>query len=173
MTSQSSTRTLADLPAGTRVFIDANIFIYHFTQTPLTAACTAFLQRVEAGSLQGITSVVAVTEVAHRLMILEAIQTHQLVSRTAVRKLKENSALVQKLTHYQRATAAIPTFGVQIEPVTFLHLQTAQKFSETIGLLTNDSLIAAVMQSLSLTDVASNDTDLAAVPGITSWKPQV
>ena len=84
MTSQSSTKTLADIPAGTRVSIDVNIFIYPFTQTPLTAACTVFLQPVEAGSLQGITSVVAVIEVAHRPMILEAIQTHQLASRTAV-----------------------------------------------------------------------------------------
>ncbi len=44
MSSLSSPRDLAALPSGTRVFIDANIFIYHFTHTPLTAACTAFLQ---------------------------------------------------------------------------------------------------------------------------------
>ena len=54
------------LPSGTHIFIDANILIYHFTQVPLTAACTAFLQRVETGDLHGVTSVVVLAEVAHR-----------------------------------------------------------------------------------------------------------
>lgn len=41
---------LAALPTGRAVAIDANIFIYHFTQSPLTAAYTGFLQRVKAVS---------------------------------------------------------------------------------------------------------------------------
>jgi len=85
MSSPSSPKDLALLPSGTRIFIDANIFIYHFTQVPLTAACTAFLQRVEAGDLHGITSLVVLAEVAHRRMILEAIRTFGFSSRTAVK----------------------------------------------------------------------------------------
>ena len=90
MSSQSSPKDLAALPSGSRVFIDANIFIYHFARSPLTASCTAFLQRVEVGELEGITSVVTLAEAAHRLMILEAIQTHGLHPNAAVRKLKED-----------------------------------------------------------------------------------
>jgi hypothetical protein len=44
---------LFTLPSGARIFIDANIFIYHFTDTPLTDACPTFLQRVEGDELQG------------------------------------------------------------------------------------------------------------------------
>ena len=88
MNSLSSPKDLAAFPSGHRAFIDANIFIYHFTQTPLTASCTAFLQRVEMGDIQGITSVAILAEVAHRLMILEAIRTLGFSSRTAVKKLK-------------------------------------------------------------------------------------
>jgi predicted nucleic acid-binding protein len=172
MNSPSSPKDLAILPSGVRVFIDANVFIYHFTQTPLTAACTAFLQRVETGDLHGITSTVILAEVAHRLMILEAIRTLGLSSRTAVKKLKENPDLVRQLSHYKVATERIPSFNVTIEPVTFAHLQTAQGFSTLHGLLTNDSLTAAVMQSLALTDVASNDPDLSVMPGLTIWRPQ-
>src|SRR5712692_2112272 len=172
MSSLSSPRDLAALPSGTRVFIDANIFIYHFTHTPLTAACTAFLQRVEAGDLQGITSVVILAEVAHRLMILEAIRTLGFSPRTAVKKLKEQPALVPQLSHYKVATEWIPSFNVDVEPVTFAHLRTAQSLSGLHGLLTNDSLTAAVMQALALTDVASNDPDLAVVSGLTIWQPK-
>jgi len=160
--SPSSPKDLATLPSGTRIFIDANIFIYHFTQVPLTAACTAFLQRVEAGDLHGVTSVVVLAEVAHRLMILEAIRTSGVSSRTAVKRLKENPTLVSQLSHY----------NVTVEPVTFAHLQTAQELSTLHGLLTNDSLTGAMAQSLALTDVASNDPDLTLIPGLTIWHPQ-
>lgn len=172
MSSQSSPKDLAAIPSGSRVFIDANIFVYHFTSTPLTAACTAFLKRVEVGELDGITSVITLAEVAHRLMILEAIRTHGLKPNVAVRKLKENPSLVQQLSDYRIATDMVSTFGVVVEVVTSTHLRTAQDFSATIGLLTNDSLTAAVMQSLSLTDLASNDADFSVVPGLTVWQPQ-
>lgn len=171
MNSPSSPRDLAALPSGTRIFIDANIFIYHFTQTPLTAACAAFLQRVEAGDLHGITSIVVLAEVAHRLMILEAIRTLGFSSRTAVKKLKENVDLVRQLSHYKVATTRIPSFNVAVEPVSFIHLETAQELSTRHGLLTNDSLTAAMVQTLAVTDVASNDPDLAVVPGLTVWRP--
>ena len=172
MSSQSSPKDLAAIPSGSRVFIDANIFVYHFTSTPLTAACTAFLKRVEVGDLTGITSVIALAEVAHRLMILEAIQTHGLKSNAAVRKLKENPSLVQQLSDYRVATDMVSTFNVAVEPVTSAHLHTAQEFSATGGLLTNDSLTAALMKSLSLTDLASNDPDFSVVPGLTVWQPK-
>jgi len=172
MSSRSSPRDLATLPSGSRVFIDANIFIYHFTRSPLTGACTAFLQRVEIGDIEGITSVVTLAEVAHRFMILEAIQTHGLHPHAAVRKLKENPALVQQLSHYKVVTAMVSSFNVLIEAVTVTHLRSAQEFSVTSGFLTNDSLTAAVMQSLTLTDLASNDPDFSVLPALTIWQPQ-
>ena len=172
MSSRSSPRDLATLPSGSRVFIDANIFIYHFTRSPLTPACTAFLQRVEIGDIEGITSVVALAEVAHRLMILEAIQKHGLQPHEAVRKLKGNPALVQQLSQYKVASELIPSFNVFIEAITAIHLRSAQEFSGTSGLLTNDSLTAAVMQSLTLTDLASNDPDFSVLPALTIWQPQ-
>ena len=172
MSSQSSPKDLAAIPSGSRVFIDANIFVYHFTSTPLTAACTAFLKRVEVGDLGGITSVIALAEVAHRLMILEAIRTHGLKPNLTVRKLKETPSLVQQLSDYRVATGMVSTFNVAVEPVTANHLRSAQEFSATGGLLTNDSLTAAVMQSLSLRDIASNDPDFSAVPGFTVWQPK-
>ncbi len=172
MSSQSSPKDLAALPSGSRVFIDANIFIYHFTHTPLTPACTAFLQRVEIGDLEGITSVITLAEVAHRLMILEAIQTHGLFPHAAVKKLKEDPALVRQLSHYKVATEMVPAFNVVVEAITSTHLRTAQGFSAACGLLTNDSLTAAVMQSLALADLASNDPDFSVVPTLTIWQPK-
>jgi predicted nucleic acid-binding protein len=105
-------------------------------------------------------------------MILEAIATFGFPSRTAVKQLKEHPALVKQLAHYKGATEKIPAFNVAIESVTLAHLRAAQSLSATHGLLTNDSVTAAVMQTLALTDLASNDPDLCIVPGLTIWQPR-
>ena len=166
------TNDLATVPSGQHLFIDANICIYHFTQSPLTAACTALLQRVEMGNLVGSTSVVTLAEVSHRLMLLEAIHTFGLVPRTAVRYLKEHPDLVTQLSQYRVATEAVATFNVTVEPVTPEHFRAAQQLCARHGLLTNDALLVAVMQSLVLADLASNDSDLATMPGLTLWQPR-
>ncbi len=67
---------LAELPLTSRVFIDANILIYHFTRTPISAICTTFLERVAAAAIVGLTSTTALAEVQHRLMVLEAIDRY-------------------------------------------------------------------------------------------------
>jgi len=105
-------------------------------------------------------------------MILEAISAFGLPSRTAIRTLKEHPTLVKQLSHYKVATEKIFAFNVVIEPITSAHLRAAQLLSGAYGLLTNDSLTAAVMQTLALTDLASNDSDLFAVPGLSIWQPQ-
>ena len=66
----------------------------------------------------------------------------------------------------------VSSFNVVIESLTATHLRSAQAFSATYGLLTNDSLSAAVMESLALTDLASNDPDFSIVPALTIWQPQ-
>jgi len=62
---------LLELPAGQTVFIDANIFIYHFTG--LSQECSSFLERCERGELWGVTAVHIILEVLHRLMMIEAV----------------------------------------------------------------------------------------------------
>jgi predicted nucleic acid-binding protein len=63
---------LEDVPGGTPIFVDANIFIYHFSGISLE--CRAFLQRCESRQVEAFTGVHIVLEVMHRLMMLEALQ---------------------------------------------------------------------------------------------------
>ena len=47
---------LSALPSGTSVFIDANIWVYHFQPHPvLGAACAAFLRRIDQQDLVGLS----------------------------------------------------------------------------------------------------------------------
>ena len=53
--------TLAELAEGSGVFIDANIFVYHFLGASLE--CTAPLGRCESGEVQGSPSALVLAEV--------------------------------------------------------------------------------------------------------------
>jgi predicted nucleic acid-binding protein len=91
--------SLADLRDGDRVFIDANIFIYHFGGRSLE--CKALLERCACRDLLGYTSTPALAEVLHRRMVAEAIAQGLLTTRTAVRKLRETPEMIRQLTQYQ------------------------------------------------------------------------
>ena len=61
---------LTEIETGSRVFVDSNIFIYHFTG--VSNECSDFLERCERGKIHATTTVSVVLEVLHCLMIVEA-----------------------------------------------------------------------------------------------------
>jgi predicted nucleic acid-binding protein len=78
-----------DVPDGSDVFVDANIFVYHFSgPTEYTDSSTAFLQRIEEGKVSGSTSTLVLAETLHRLMIIEAASALRLEPKAAIRHLK-------------------------------------------------------------------------------------
>ena len=65
--------TIADLPDGEAVFVDAHTLIDHFAaDSQYGAAWTDLVKRIERQELSGFSSHI-VSEVAHRLMTIEAI----------------------------------------------------------------------------------------------------
>ena len=58
--------TFADLVPRDAVFVDANIFVYHFAPDPaLQGSCGQFLQRIENQEIQGFTSTHVLAESEH------------------------------------------------------------------------------------------------------------
>ncbi len=65
----------AALPAGATAFVDASVFIHHFEpNAAFGPAATEFLERIENQESTGVTATHLVSEVAHRLMTIEAMQ---------------------------------------------------------------------------------------------------
>ncbi len=65
----------SDLPAGATLFVDASPFIHHFQPNPAYGpASTEFLERIENYEINGVTTTHVISEVAHRLMTIEAMQ---------------------------------------------------------------------------------------------------
>ena len=163
---------LAAIPPATEIFIDANIFVYHFSgPTELTPACSAFLRRIEEHDLAGFTSLTAVVEVLHRLMVIEATETLQAEPKRIVRFLKEHPAEVRKLTRHLVVPEKIQAIGVRILAPTLDDVLATEEFKTAFGFLTNDAINLAVMKRHDLTHLATNDPDFARVEFLTVWKP--
>lgn len=91
--------TLDRIPASSRVFLDSTIFIYHAAGA--SPQCRTLLERCEAGEITGLTSVLVVAEVAHRLMIIEAVAARLVSGKNIVKKLRARPDLVRRLHVFQ------------------------------------------------------------------------
>jgi predicted nucleic acid-binding protein len=159
-----------NIPPGETVFIDANIFYYHFVSLPgLSIACKHFLHRIEQGAITGMTATVVLAEAQHKVMLAEAVQKYGLSPQGLVRRLTQTTGMLAGLLHHHIVLVAM---NVRIGPLTMAILQQAADLSVTHELLTNDAALLAHMQALGITHLASNDNDFDKVTGITVWKPR-
>jgi predicted nucleic acid-binding protein len=164
--------TFASIPAGGRLFLDANTLVYYFTASlHFGAACLELMDRIARQEIQGFTSAHIVIEVAHRVMTLEALHVSGSPAKGIAAHLRQYPAEVQKLTRYRQAVDMVAQMGVRVVPIDFALVSAAASQSQQHGLLTGDALIVAVMEHHRLTELASNDTDFDRVSGITRYAP--
>lgn len=164
--------TFADIPAGTSLFVDANTFVFHYSRHPVLAApCTDLLDRVGRKELAGATSADVLSDVAHRLMILEAATTFGWTGTGITGRLRRHPAEIQKLTQFEQSVRTIAGFGINIVGISASLVEAATTISRQFGLLSGDALIVATMQSEGLTQLASHDTDFDHVPGSVRYAP--
>lgn len=162
----------ADLAAGDATFVDANTFIYHFAPDPvLEPPCTQLLQRIENRELEGFTSLHLLSEVAHKLMTLEASTLFGWSLTGMANRLRRHPAEVQKLTAFRRAIEQVVQSRVQVLAPPVSALVDAAAISQQTGLLMNDALIVALMRANGLSRLASHDADFDRVPGLTRYAP--
>lgn len=164
--------TFADLAGGDSVFLDANIFVFHFAPDPAYGpACGHLVQQTQNQQLNGFTSTHVLGEVAHRLMVLEASTLGGWVAGKVKRRLKQQPGTVQQLTHFRSAIETILRSRISVFTIAPALVAAAVVLSQQHGLLTNDALILAVMQANGLSKIASEDTDFDRVPGIARFAP--
>ena len=165
-------RQFSEIADGLSIFIDANVFIYHFSgPTALSPICSAFLKRIEDGAIRGLTSTVVLMEVLHRLMILEAAGAFQIPARDALRYLKEHPQQAKGLLAHQVTVPKIREMGVDVVVVGMEDILRSSEIKRQHGLLTNDAVLLAVMERSGVTALASNDPDFQAVGTITLYRP--
>jgi predicted nucleic acid-binding protein len=162
----------ANLAAGSDVFLDANTLVYHFQPHPAFGlACRELLDRIALGEVSGYASSHIVSDVAHRLMTLEAIQRFGWPMAGIVTRLKNHPGELQQLSIFRQTIDQIPQLGIHVLPVTQNLVAEAGAISQQYGLLSGDALVVAVMREQGLTNLASHDADFDRAPGLVRYSP--
>ena len=108
----------------------------------------------------------------HRLMIIETIMLGHIRGPNPARQLAEKPDAVKKLTIYRDKVRALMTLGLRFEPCHESDLLAkALELQERYGLLTNDSLIAAIALRMEADVLASADTRFQAIKELRTCAP--
>ena len=161
---------LEHAPEGERVFVDAPIFIYHFTG--VSAECRRFLERCERAEVQGVTSVTVVAEVTHRLLMIEAVQSGLVSSGNVAAKLRSKPDALRSLRVTEEQVGRIPMMGIEVLGLDLRLLAAAAELRHQYGLMTNDSIIAATALGEGIAHVATGDGDFERVAEMTVLAPR-
>jgi predicted nucleic acid-binding protein len=160
---------LNELKTDDAIFIDANIFLYHFTG--VSNECKEFLKRCEAGDLLGVTSVTVMAEVCHHLMIAEAIQRQWIRPQKPVAQLQAKPEHIRNLSEYPSHLGSIVDWGIKIVTPPEDLLMKSQIFRSQYGLLTNDSLIPVYMKLANTSKLATNDQSFSRILSLQLYSP--
>jgi predicted nucleic acid-binding protein len=162
----------SQLTTGDSVFLDANTLIFHFGLHPtFGAACNQLLDRIEQQGLVGYTSTHVLSEMAHRLMLIEASALPGWTPSKIKLRLRQQPAAFAALTQFRTAVDAVLQSRIVVLSIVPLLVAGAAVVSQQHGLLSNDALIVAAMRSQGLTNLASADADFDRVPGIKRYAP--
>ena len=164
---------LDKIEPGTRVFVDANIFLYEtFDHWRYGGYCKKILEDVNKGECSGITTVLVCNEVFHRVMLAEVVEKYGIEPKSVVSHLKKNWGIITELRKPWDVISNIR----QIENLKILEVneddfEVALSYSKKYGLLSNDATHVATMKQRGITNIATNDPDFERVEWVTVWKP--
>lgn len=162
----------AAIPSGAAVFLDANIFVFHFASNALfRPACEQLLDRVARQEITAVSSAHVLTNVAHRLMTIEAMSRFGWPEAGIAGRLQKHRTEIRHLHLHRQAIDEIAAFGIQVVAITQQLVAAAAFISQQHELLSGDALVVAAMQAHGLTNLASHDGDFDGVPGITRYSP--
>ena len=160
------------LPNGTRVFADANVLNYAFsTVEPLHSLTASLIERSARQEIQVFTSASQAANVIHRAMIIEARSVLQVPFSKVLAYLKTHPDAVRRLTRYRQVPGELGRAHVRILDVTYREIHASKQYRDDYGLLTDNSIMLAVMERYDLVDLATNDEDFKRIPGLRLWMP--
>ena len=159
---------LSAIPAGSRVLLDADIFIYAFTGRSLQ--CREIVERSQDGDVTAVTTIETVNEVCHKLMLLEALE-RGVIKTISASALRAKAAEIMRLTNYWNLVERIFDLKITILALGEARARRAHHLRSVFGLLTNDSLIAAAAQEQAIVNLATSDRDFDRIDWLTTYRP--
>lgn len=159
-----------ELPRGTAVFIDSNIFTYHLSgHSKFGRPCKEFLEAVEDGVYRGYIDDIVISEVLLNFIKSELYRTKKIEPERVVKEIKGNNKLVDGID-LDDPLSLIENLKLEVIQLDFRISEIASVMKEH-KLLPNDSIHLLAMKKGRIENIATNDRDFERIKGIKVWKP--
>lgn len=161
---------LSELPVGSRIAVDANIVLYHFSGH--SKRCSDFLRRAQTGQIVAFMPAHIGLELLHRLMMLEAVADGITSSGSPAKKMSGRPDSVRRLQRSFRDFHTLRKLGLSLLETSIPALERVTWFSMNYGLLANDAALLAVMEQAGIEHLASSDRLLQSIAPFQTWRPE-
>ncbi|MEW6103191.1 MAG: type II toxin-antitoxin system VapC family toxin [bacterium] len=160
------------------IFVDANIFTFHFTAHPdFGKSSTDFLQMVELGKIRAVSSDVVLNEVLYISLLNRGLQFLDTNSKWKVReRFDKDFSFVSKC--YEGIQEAIDyiTFlekgGLTIVDAGHNLLVRSIEIGKRYHLWIRDAIHVATCQALGIVNIATQDKHFTKVDFLSVWQPE-
>ncbi len=152
-------QTLADIPAGTTLYLDANVLVYYALGRSID--CTALMARLGT-DVFALSDMRVLLDAMHKLMLADA--------QASATKLKVRRSQITSLTKYQRSIEAILRLPIEWVSIEFTDVIRVPSTCNSHGLLCGDALQLCIMTRYGVTAIATNDRDFLNC-GVTVYAP--
>ncbi len=157
---------LDDISNGSLCVIDTNVLLY--AEQGVSLQAQRLLRRCSKGDLIGVMPQTVWHELAHKLVLAEAMMLGKITGPNPSRKLARQPEFVRTLGLYRDKIRALVDLGIGFAPCTREDFfEAALKYQERYGLLVNDSVILAIALRLKADVLVSAD---AAFQKVTELK---
>jgi len=147
---------LDEIPNGCLCVMDTNLMLY--AEQGMSAQSTRLLHRISTGMVLGCLPQPVWLELAHKLMLAEAMMLRKVSGPNPAKKLANQPDVVKSLALFREKIRALMNLGIGFEPCTRADFQDAAfAFQKKYGLLVNDSIILAVALRLKADVLATAD----------------
>jgi hypothetical protein len=157
--------------------LDTNIFVYQQVAHPVFGpASRDFLDRVERGDVQAVTTNVVINEVTYIVQIQCAANLLGTTNRSVIhaRMLADAAIAAQcwlAVEQFLNLVDALQHGGLTVIDVELPHYRDACAVGKQFHFFASDSTHVVICQHLDIEHIASNDADFDPVSFLTRWEP--
>ena len=160
---------LSDIRNNEWLAIDTSVLVYANQQQ--SQECVQLLRRCALREVRGIVPLPMVAELAHTLMLVEALESGWIERANPSRALAERPDVVRRLTRYEVQMREFLGIGLRLEPATAADIVEAMGIQREFGLLTSDAILVAAARRLNCTAIASADKAFRDLRGFLVYQP--
>ena len=160
---------LDDIQNGSLCVIDTNILLY--AEQGVSAQAQRLLRRCSTGELIGTLPQTVWQELAHKLMLAEAMMLGRISGPNRARQLTKKPEVIRSLSIYGEKIAALQALGLGFEACNKEDVIGGLEIQNKYGLLIKDAILLNIALRIKADVIVSKNTVFNAIEHITNASP--